>query len=522
MPMRKSRKIRSRSRSKHRRKKSVRRIRKKSRRRVRKSYKKRSRLTRRSRKRSVVRRSRKKNIKKYNYRLSGSQKRKRSQKRKKAATKIQALQRQQIAKSRIRNRRLLAENPQDVYSTQEVEPSYIWSRITPYLSRKIESSHKLPDNWVLEDLNFTPKKVRDMLTASKSLITNCRIKWIENPRPPHPFIEKLFNTDSFYIQRSHAGGIMDIRPKESIIKKWVENGDQLVYDLMDLNIRHKINMMEFQMEFRAGKYSQIYKKLMTYDFHDKIMTLSNSELHIFSIHVPLLTTYPQSWMRDMYTPTIKIQWAREDDFYKIFQYGYNVLLPIWDINFAGGTIIDKNSDTMIVDLTNHINEFFRKNKKIKNAKYILQVGFGSKRSGSGHSVLIAIEDENVYGCDPNGFDKSPGYKYSKDLSDLMKIIGSKCNLKYGGMLEELNPGCHNTSIFQLTGLVCKSWTTYLALLIAMNPSVKVPAIFDYHAVKGYSREYLMQRAVFIVMYLFERFAEFIRDKKADDRFFQTI
>ena len=135
MPIRKSRKIRSRSRSKHRRKKSVRRIKKKSPRRVRKSYKKRSRLTRRSRKRSVVRRSRKKNIKKYNYRLSGSQKRQRSPKRKKAATKIQALQRQQIAKSRIRNRRLLAENPEDVYSTQEVEPSYIWNRITPYITR---------------------------------------------------------------------------------------------------------------------------------------------------------------------------------------------------------------------------------------------------------------------------------------------------------------------------------------------------------------------------------------------------
>ena len=470
-----------------------------------------------------VRRSRRQNVKKYNYQLSGAQKRKRSKIRSKAATKIQSLQRKRRAKSRVNTRRLLAHTPENVYSTQDAEPSYIWSRVTPYVTKYIEDSHTLPEDWELDDLNYKPSLLEKIFQITKQLTARCRINWIDNPQPPHPMIEKMFNTDSFFIDRSHAGGIMDIRPKQSIIEKWGNDGELLVYELMNNDSRYqKINMTNFIYKFNNLMYQELYDELSTYDFQDKIMTLSLSQLQIYSIDVPLPITNPlwnEAWYKQMIVSDIKVQWAEKDNFYKIFPYGYNILLPIWEISFGKG----EKYNTMVIDLTNHINQYFEENGQNDNAKYILNVSFSSKLRDNGHAMLIAIEDGKVYGCDPNGFvETTDTYLYSEQLRQLMQTIASKCYFEYGGMLEDLNPGCHNTSKFQLDGLVCQSWTNYLALLIAINPSVKVPAIFDYHAVKGYSREYLFQRAVFIVMYLFERFSEFIRDKLEDDRFFEII
>ena len=164
----------------------------------------------------------------------------------------------------------------------------------------------------------------------------------------------------------------------------------------------------------------------------------------------------------------------------------------------------------------------------KNGRCQFGVSIDLKERDTGHAVVLVFEDNKVYACDSNGtpFNYFGIYPYTKIVKNIMNAFIEYSyddnRLEYGGMIGELNPGCHNTSEFQLYGGVCASWAKYLLLLLSINPHVKTPAIFDYHAIKGYTENYLINRAILIVLYLFEHSIEGLLDPVKHSEYLRSL
>ena len=407
----------------------------------------------------------------------------------------------------------------------------------------------------------------------------CRLGWVERPRKANDVVKALFDSTNFEIKRSRTGGIMDVRPKKAMMDLMQDGATWLSHltygtnrpqdaelfevlaSLLDDEPEEETDWFETEVVDRLPlKTTDVdYISAMTYvrrgeslpssvlvqpygrsvvtsrdreEFRDSVVLDYDVRKELYdslkntSFHRKIAFNRSQfmwaglSLEDDSTTFNLVYEWMVNENMFNDFipmKDGKQVILPSFQLQYRD--IPDKNwepSSQQVRDVLPTIYKYMRKNGRC-------QFGLGMYLEDSGHAVVLVFEDNKVYACDSNGTSFQDDYPFTTIVKNIMNaFIKHSDRLEYGGVLGELNPGCHNASKFQLYGGVCASWAKYLLLLLSINPHVKAPAIFDYHAVKGYTDNYLINRAILIVLYLFEHSLEGLLDPRKHTSYLRSL
>ena len=400
---------------------------------------------------------------------------------------------------------------------------------------------------------------------------HCRLSWIAKPKRANDTVKQLYDTKHFEIKRSKTGGIMDVRPRENMLRKMKDTKQWLSYLTQlksDTDTAQKNNLFQVL----SGLIGDNQEKQSQLDWFDSDV-VNKLPLALVDRDWPYPTRPATSKDREYFRNIIDMDCDIRKQIYNDFididftqKIYFNQSHNMW----AGISLSDDNEIFNIVHEWLINESMFNRLIPVKDGKQLIlpsfklrwgnipserwkpsrdeinnilptvykymrlngrcQFGLSMYLNGrdAGHAVVLVFEDNKVYGCDSNGtpFELISSYPYTKLLKNIMNAFieysRPDSKITYGGLLGELNPGCHNTSEFQLHGGVCASWAKYLLLLLSINPHVKTPAIFDYHAIKGYTEKYLLNRAILIVLYLFEHGMEGLRDPSKNTKYLHSL